>query len=102
MKTENPITTQLLEWQGSPPLSVSCQRESAGMEGLTHLTIQVLGTKHYRLPITETGYRSHFLSEAEIAEAGGSLAYVRAWLDAEAATPEWRAREVKHRQLSLF
>ena len=101
MKIENPITTELLEWQGIA-LLVSCQRKYLGTEGMTHLSIQVLGTKHHRLPITETGYRSHFESEAEIAKRGGPLAYVRAWLDAEAATPEWQVQEVKHRQLSLF
>ena len=41
MKTENPITTEMLEWQGIT-LSVSCQRGYAGMEGLTHLSIHVL------------------------------------------------------------
>ncbi|MBS0473096.1 MAG: hypothetical protein JSR60_18645 [Proteobacteria bacterium] len=56
------------------------------MTGLTHLSIHVLEPSTLKLPITETGYRSHFLSEAE--ELGGPLAYVRAWLDAEAAAPE--------------
>ncbi|MBV9062680.1 MAG: hypothetical protein JOY77_07100, partial [Alphaproteobacteria bacterium] len=51
---------------------------------------------------TGTGYRSHFLSEAEVAELGGPLDYVRAWLDAEAATPEWRAQQQTARQMTLF
>ncbi|HEY4942212.1 MAG TPA: hypothetical protein VII56_12365 [Rhizomicrobium sp.] len=101
MKTENPIITDLMEWQGIV-LSVSYQSEYLGMEGMAHLTIQVRGTKHYSLPITGTGYRSHFESEAEIAERGGPLAYVRAWLDAEAAKPEWLEQDPKNRQLSLF
>ena len=101
MKTENPITTDLLEWQGII-LSVSAQRGYAGVEGLTHLSIHVLEPSTSKLPITETGYRSHFLSEAQVAEWGGPLGYVRAWLDAEAATPKWRALEAPSRQLDLF
>lgn len=101
MRTENPITNEMLEWQGIT-LSVSCERDYATMKGLTHLSIHVLEPSTSKLPITETGYRSHFLSEAEVAELGGPLGYVRAWLDAEAATPEWQAQQVARRQLDLF
>ena len=101
MKTENPITTEMLEWQGIT-LSVECERNYATMTGLTHLSIHVLEPSTSKLPITETGYRSHFLSEAEVAELGGPLGYVRAWLDAEAATPEWREQQQAARQMTLF
>ena len=101
MKTESNITTETLEWQGIA-LSVSCERDYATMTGLTHLSIHVLEPSTAKLPITETGYRSQFLSEAEVAELGGPVAYVRAWLDAEAATPEWQGREAASRQLDLF
>jgi len=62
----------------------------------------VLEPSTSKLPTTETGYRSHFLSEAAVAELGGPLAYVRAWLDAEAASPKWQAQQAARRQLSLF
>ncbi|HWA02272.1 MAG TPA: hypothetical protein VG819_01985 [Rhizomicrobium sp.] len=101
MKTENTITTEMLEWQGIT-LSVSSERDYATMTGMTHLSIHVLEPSTSKLPITETGYRSHFLSEAEVAEFGGPLGYVRAWLDAEAATPEWQAQQQAVRQMTLF
>ena len=101
MKTENPITTEMLEWQGIT-LSVECERNYATMTGLTHLSIHVLEPSTSKLPITETGYRSHFLSEAEVAELGGPLGFVRAWLDAEAATPEWQAQQQAARQMTMF
>jgi len=72
------------------------------MEGLTHLSIHVLEPSTSKLPITEIGYRSHFVSEAEVAQLGGPLGYVRAWLDAEAATPEWQAQQQAARQMMLF
>lgn len=64
--------------------------------------IEVRAENDQRLPITETGYRSHYPHESQIEHYGSALAYVQAWLDHEAATPEWRAYEVTSRQLSLF
>jgi hypothetical protein len=52
--------------------------------------------------MTETGYRSHFTSRAEIESHGGPIAFVRQWLDSEAATPAWRAQQAAARQMSLF
>lgn len=55
-----------------------------------------------RLPVTETGYRSHFVilapgtGEAEIA------VLVSSWLDAAADTAEWRRHLEDSRQLKLF
>lgn len=100
MREEN-ITTGIMEWQGIT-LSVSCERDYATMKGLTHLSIHVLAPSTSKLPITETGFRSHFLSEVEVEELGGPLDYVRAWLDAEAATPEWREQQQAARQMTLF
>ena len=55
-----------------------------------------------KLPVTETGYRSHFLPESQVEPYGSALAYVQAWLDYEAMKPEWRAQELASRQLNLF
>lgn len=53
------------------------------------------------LPVTETGYRSHFLPTG-IVTADTLEAQVIAWLDEEAAKPEWRGYEDASKQLSLF
>lgn len=45
-------------------------------------------------PISETGYRSHFVNIAQIEEAGGPVAYVESWLRA--------VDDGSTRQLSLF
>jgi len=100
MTREN-TSTDIMEWEGIT-LFVSCERDYASMTGLTHLSIHVLAPSTSKLPITETGYRSHFLSEVEVEELGGPLHYVRAWLDAEAATPEWREQQQVARQMALF
>lgn len=49
------------------------------------------------LPVTETGYRSHFLPLGNVAAAGGAVALVTAWLDHEAKQTGWTGA-----QLSLF
>jgi hypothetical protein len=54
------------------------------------------------LPITETGYRSHFIAASAIAAAGGPVDYVDVWLTVESDAPAWREREQATRQLALF
>ena len=49
MKTENPITTEMLG-QGIT-LSVSCERDYASIRGLPHLSIHVLEPSTSKLPI---------------------------------------------------
>lgn len=44
------------------------------------------------LPITETGYKSHFLSYGIVAKHGGYEQFVRAWLDHAADSADWKAR----------
>lgn len=49
------------------------------------------------LPITETGYRSHFMDKGAVADHGGAVAFVTAWLDHEAKRTGW-----SNDQLSFF
>lgn len=65
-----------------------------------HLEVRSEGL--VRLPITETGYRSHFLPREHVEEYGGPIEYVKAWLDHEADTPAWKAHLEASRQGSLF
>lgn len=55
-----------------------------------------------RLPITETGYRSHFLHAEEVDQAGGPVEYVKAWMDHMAQSREWADHVENSRQLSLL
>lgn len=49
------------------------------------------------LPVTETGYRSHFMPVGRVMAYGGAVAYVTDWLEAEAKRMGWSGA-----QLSLF
>jgi hypothetical protein len=71
-------------------------------ENLAHLSVTSIRPERTPLPITETGYRSHFVAAADVDSAGGPVAYVEAWLTAESRTLAWRAREQAARQFTLF
>ena len=70
-------------------------------DGTDHLEITVKAPKGAPIPITETGYRSHFLPPALIEQAGGVAAFITRWLDSEATTKTWSKTEAKWRQLAF-
>jgi len=55
-----------------------------------------------RLPVTETGYRSHFIHQDEFTHFGTATAFVEQWLDEAAKSPDWIRHKQDSRQLSLF
>ncbi len=54
------------------------------------------------LPITETGYRSHYIANDALMAYGGALEFVKAWLEEEAQKPDWKTSQAKRQQLCLF
>jgi len=70
---------------------------------IAHLEVRSIKPERAPLPITETGYRSHFHQPGTIEARGGDVvAQIVAWLDEEANSPEWREAVEAARQLSLF
>jgi hypothetical protein len=89
--------THQLHWRGKE-IEIGYQPRS--FAGSAHLQIR---TKHCQpLPITETGYRSHFTSAADVEHLGGPAAYVEAWLNTMAETKAWKRAERDGVQLTLF
>ena len=91
-------------WQGIA-ITVTYIPDWLGLAGCgvatsAHLTVTVAGRSP--LPFTETGYRSHFADPDDIEAAGGPAAYVLAWLDNAAASPQWKGRQAAAVQLDLF
>ena len=54
------------------------------------------------MPVSETGYRSHFVFSEFVEDNGGPAAYALQMLDFEAAEAGWHEKECERRQLSLF
>jgi hypothetical protein len=71
-------------------------------KGWSHLEIMVVKPKSAPLPISGTGYRSHFLDVELITKAGGPVVFFERWLDSEATTKAWARADFKWRQGDLF
>lgn len=69
---------------------------------LSHLEIESVIPARAPLPMTETGYRSHFGAPADVHAEGGPVDFVRAWLDYDAQSPAWKAATGERRQFRLF
>ncbi len=101
------ITRQHFDWQGIT-VAVSYEPDWLGMSAEfpdmahAHLEIEAVAPERAPLPVTDTGYRSHFLPHSTVEQAGGPVAYARAWLDHAAKAPAWRKRQEESRQLCLF
>jgi hypothetical protein len=95
------------EWQGIT-VSVSYEADWLGMSkelsqfATAHLEIEAVEPPKQPLPVTETGYRSHFVARGVVEQAGGAVAYTRAWLDQAAKAPAWKRREAESQQLCLL
>ncbi len=79
-------------WRGTQ-IEITFTPEAFGM--VDHIELRTEGKAP--LPVTETGYRSHFMHKGTVAEFGGAVSFVAAWLDNEAERTGWRGA-----QLSLF
>lgn len=69
---------------------------------LAHIEIEAVAPARALLPITETGYRSHFTTPEEVADAGGPVPFVRAALDSAAEDPAWKEAEAAARQYTFL
>jgi len=76
-------------------------REAYGYP-LAHLDVESMLPSKAPLPITETGYRSHFDRPENIEVHGGPVTFVLEWLDHEAESSKWTKQQTEQRQLSLF
>lgn len=99
------IGTFRIDWNG---ISVEIRWElnwlnltSVGCD-TAHLEIESIAPERARLPITGTGYLSHFTSADTVATHGGPAAFIEAWLESESQAPDWRCAEQERRQLALF
>lgn len=101
------IQVTRIDWQG---ITVEIRYErswSPAMDScygrqMAHIQLQTIAPENAKLPVTDTGYRSHFITNDDVIDAGGAVHYVRAWLDAAAQSPAWKDAQEKARQFALF
>lgn len=88
-------------WRDIEIEAIYCPAKFGG--AIAHLEVKSIEPPRAPLPITETGYRSHFHPCGTVEANGGNVvALVKAWLDEEAAKPEWRRYERENQQGELF
>lgn len=97
---EQQSQTHRFDWRGIEIEAIYTPRKW----GVTaHLEIRSVKPERAPLPITDTGYRSHFHPCGTIEARGGDVvAQVLAWLDEEATSREWLAHVEAGRQGELF
>jgi len=96
-KSEDSAVVAHVEWRG---IALEIGYISKRFGGMDH--VEVRSAESVPLPITETGYRSLFISSERLEEYDGPKTYVLAWLDHEAQSAVWKRHEADRRQLSLF
>lgn len=99
-RRKSAVTKLRFAWR-DVSLSVTCTPNYIN-DGWTHLELRVLAPKGAPVPITETGYLSHFIDADELAQAGGPVAFFSGWLNREASSKRWQKREFRWRQGDLF
>ena len=94
------IQTHRFHWQG---IEIEAVYTPLKWGVTAHLEVRSIRPERARLPITDTGYRSHFHTPGTIDALGGDVvAQVIAWLDEEAASPDWQRYIEASRQGELF
>ena len=103
MKKPIAYETHHITWNGTPITIHYCE------DWLPNLTIdfvmahlKIESDDRQPLPITGTGFKSHFIPAQEINDHGGAVAFVKAWLSHDAQSKEWTAYVEDQRQGSLF
>jgi hypothetical protein len=69
---------------------------------MAHLEVETISPARAALPITETGYKSHFTNADVIIAAGGAVKFLRDALDCAAQSKDWKRLDAESRQGVLF
>lgn len=93
--------SHIVVWNGVE-IEVRYAARWGGLGYTSHLEVRSMKPERTPLPVTETGYKSHFTPCGTIEQAGGPVAFVTEWLNHEAKRPAWRAADAAARQGSLF
>lgn len=90
----------IIEWQG---VSVELTYWPLKWNTISHLTVAVVEPTGAPLPITETGFKSHFFAPSgEALTKAEVVALVVEWLDEAAQSPKWLKHVEASRQGELF
>lgn len=87
-------------WQ---EIEIELTYEPVKWKVIAHLEVRSIEPKDAPLPITETGYKSHFHPIGTIEQSAGTLVeQVTAWLDEAVQSKAWQKHVEDSRQFALF
>lgn len=91
-----------IHWQGIDIEATYTPQDFHG--AIAHLVLESINPPRAPLPMTETGYRSHFHTIGTIEDEfdGDVVACVTDWLKKESQSKKWRAYVENSQQLALF
>ena len=106
-ETNHETLRHTLDWNGILIEVRYCRNWSPGYEevygyAMSHIEIESIEPARAVLPLTSTGYKSHFVPKPDVVETGSVLDYVTEALEQAAANPAWKAQELAARQYSLL
>ncbi len=94
------IITECITWEN---INIEITHESEKWGSIDHIEIRSIDPENARNPITETGYRSHFLPIGSLESQGiTAKELVLEWLHSESSKPEWKQYSESLRQGDLF
>lgn len=82
-------------------IKITHSRDYLG-QGQDHVEVESIAPAKAPLPISETGYRSHFIAPLDLMSDGGPVTFVTAWLDGQARGTDWQKQVAKKQQGDLF
>ena len=85
-----------LEWEGVAIAVVHTPQAFSGPFDHIELRAEEI------LPVTETGYRSHFIHPEQLALFGDIPTFVTDWLNEWAKDPKWHERKFQSQQMEPF
>ncbi|MBO9477219.1 hypothetical protein J7382_06710 [Shimia sp. R11_0] len=94
--------SQKVIWQNIGIEVRYCPNWSIVDEGFGFAHLEIISDDRQNLPITETGYKSHFLPAEEIIKFGGAVGYALAWLNEASNSRSWNEYVEEQRQGCLF
>ena len=92
-------------WQGIPITIRHHSNWSNAYEKIQEFCMthtEIIRDDGKQLPMTETGYRSHFMDERQFEDYDDVIDYVTRWLDDKAQSKAWKKYIANQNQLKLF
>ena len=98
--SDEPVEQFEMMWNG---VQIQVTYKPLYWEVTSHIELRTVSPAGAHLPVTDTGYRSHFIPPGTVeAFEDGAEAFVRAWLDEAAQDPKWQRERQQRMQLDLL